>query len=173
MDIINEITIWLEQNWGTAIFGTMTIGGVITTAVLLFKQWAGTKLQGTKYENMWNESQEAITNLKELYLAEKAKNVEKDNQTIFLQASQTVLFDAMIKMALSSKLDSDDKASIVANVERLKLMTPQEIVADVKDKATTVVTNVSTEINENPAQTVYNITENAKTLLDKYNINKE
>lgn len=173
MNVINDITLWLEQNWGTAVFGSLTIGGIATTAYLLFKQWIGIKLQGTKYEKMWNDSQDTISNLKELYLAEKAKSAEKDSKTVFMEASQTVLMDAMIKMALSSKLDSDDKASIVANVERLKLMAPKEIITEVSKKAEEAVLNVTTEINDNPAQTVYNISENVGSLLDKYTTKKE
>ena len=42
------------------------------------------------------------------------------------------MFDALTKMALASKLDSDDKVSIVANIDRLKLMSPAEIVENVK-----------------------------------------
>ena len=122
---------------------------------------------------MWNNSQETISNLKALYDAERAKNAETSASNAFLQASQTVLMDAMIKMALASKLDADDKVSIVANVERLKLMAPQEIIAQVKTTGETVITNVSTELNDNPAQTVLNIASSVTSLLDKYTTKKE
>jgi hypothetical protein len=173
MDFINETIIWLENNWGTAVFGTLSLGTVATTLYVLAKVWITNKLQGTKYEGMWNQSQKAIKDLKTLYDLEKAKNADATVQNVFMQASQTVLMDAIIKMALSSKLDTDDKASIVANVERLKLMAPQEILDSTKEKAETAVLNVSAELNENPAQTVVNIANTVTTLLDKYTTKKE
>lgn len=168
MNFMDTIINWLEQNWGTAIFGGMSLGTVVTTVIVLVKQWVSNKAQGTKYETMWNSSQQIIADLKTAYDNERLKNTETSKEKVFLQASQTVLMDAMIKMAMASKLDVDDKVSIVANVERLKLMTPQEIVEDVKEKTETVVTNVTTELEANPVQTIVNLTNSAGTLLDKY-----
>ena len=168
MNFMDTIINWLEQNWGTAIFGGMSLGTAVTTVIVLVKQWVSNKVQGTKYETMWNSSQQIIADLKTAYDNERLKNTETSKEKVFLQASQTVLMDAMIKMAMASKLDVDDKVSIVANVERLKLMTPQEIVEDVKEKTETVVTNVTTELEANPVQTIVNLTNSAGTLLDKY-----
>lgn len=168
MNFMDTIINWLEQNWGTVIFGSMSLGTVITTVIVLVKQWVSNKVQGTKYETMWNSSQQIIADLKTAYDNERLKNADTAKEKVFLQASQTVLMDAMIKMAMASKLDVDDKVSIVANVERLKLMTPQEIVEDVKEKTETVVTNVTTELEANPVQTIVNLTNSAGTLLDKY-----
>lgn len=173
MDFINEAILWLENNWGTAIFGTFSLGTVATTLYVLIKQWISNKVQGTKYEQMWNDSQQLIGDLKKLYDAERAKNADMSASNAFLQASQTVLLDTMIKIALASKLDADDKVSIVTNVERLKLMAPQEIVAQVKETSETVIGNVSTEVSENPAQTVMNIATTVTSLLDKYTTSKE
>ena len=146
--MINQLIAWLEQNWGTVIFGTVSLGTVATTLIVLVKQWISNKGQTTKYEVMWDNSQKMISQLKSAYDIEKAKNVDRTKDKIFLQASQTVLMDALIKMALASKLDSDDKASIVANVERLKMMAPTEIVQEAKDNSETILTNVAQEINE-------------------------
>lgn len=168
MNFMDTIINWLEQNWGTAIFGGMSLGTVVTAVIVLVKQWVSNKVQGTKYETMWNSSQQIIADLKTAYDNERLKNTDTSKEKVFLQASQTVLMDAMIKMAMASKLDADDKVSIVANVERLKLMTPQEIVEDVKEKTETVVTNVTTELEANPVQTIVNLTNSAGTLLDKY-----
>jgi hypothetical protein len=168
MDFINESIAWLEANWGVAVFGTVSLGSVASVTVLMVKQWIANKVQGTKYENLFNQSQAGISTMKKLYEEEKAKNGQVNVQNIFMQQSQAVLMDAIIKMALSSKLDSDDKTAIVANVERLKLLTPTEIVNTVKEDASTISTNVQEELNENPAQTVYNITEGVTSLLDKY-----
>jgi len=169
MDIINQIINWFEINWGVTVFGTTTIGGLITMCYLFVKQKVAFKAQGTKYEKLFNGSQETFTKLAVLYEAEKARGVHKDKQAAFMQASQSVLMDAIIKMALSSKLDSDDKASIVANVEHLKLLAPMEIVEQAKDTVTTVGDNLQKELTENPAQTVVTIAQGVSSLLDKYN----
>lgn len=173
MDAINQMIIWLEANWGTAIFGTVSLGTVVTTLVVLVKQWIGNKAQGTKYEAMWNSSQDTISKWATLYEAERAKSAEVSHENAFLKASQTVMFDALTKMALASKLDSDDKVSIVANIERLKLMEPTEIIENVKQTSETVMTNAAEELNENPAQTVVNVINSAGSLLDKYTTKKE
>ena len=168
MEFINQMIGWFEANWAVTMFGTVSIGSVASVTVLMAKQWIANKVQGTKYENLFDQSQAGISTMKKLYEEEKAKNGQVNVQNIFMQQSQAVLMDAIIKMALSSKLDSDDKTSIVANVERLKLLTPTEIVQTVKSEVNVIGENVEKEINENPAQTVFNITEAASTLLDKY-----
>jgi len=173
MDAINQLIIWLESNWGTAVFGTISLGTVVTTLVVLVKQWLGNKAQGTKYEQMWNTSQKTISDLKAFYDAERARNTEATRENAFLKASQTVMFDAITRMALASKLDAEDKVSIVAGIDRLKLMAPEEIVKEVKETSTVVVDNVGKELNENPAQTVMNIINGAGTLLEKYTTKKE
>ena len=173
MDWINQGISWLEANWGTAVFGTLSLGSVITTLYFLVKQYFGQKVIGTKYENMWNKSQKAIGDVTELYLAEKAKNGKVEVQNIFMQQAQNVMMDAIIKMVLASKMDSDDKQSVVANVERLKLLAPKDLIEEVKENADDIVTNIGTEINENPAQTAVNIMTVVGSLLDKYDNAKE
>lgn len=173
MDFINQSITWLEQNWGVTMFGTVSLGAVVTTVWLLVKQWVANKVQGTKYENLFRSSQDQFNKMADLYKAEKEKNAQINVQNIFMQQSQAVLMDAIIKMALSSKLDGDDKVAIVANVERLKLMTPVEIVETVKEKTESIVTNVQQELTANPAQTVLNITNSVSSLLDKYTTKKE
>ena len=122
---------------------------------------------------MWNSSQDTISKWAALYEAERAKSAEVSHENAFLKASQTVMFDALTKMALASKLDSDDKVSIVANIDRLKLMSPDEIIENVKQTGETVITNASQELNENPTQTVVNVINSAGSLLDKYTTKKE
>jgi len=173
MDIITQIMNWLELNWGTAVFGSVTLGGIIGTAYILVKQYLGTKAQGTKYEKMWNASQETITKWATLYQNEKAKSVEVQQENAFLKASQTVMFDAITKMALASKLDSEDKVSIVTNIDRLSLMAPTTIVNEVKEKSEAVIENVSKELEQKPVQTVFNVINTAGSLLEKYTTKKE
>ena len=173
MDFVNQVMNWVQQNWGVTVFGGLSIGGIISMVLLMAKQWISNKTQGTKYEQFYESSKEQINNIRELYEMEKAKNAEKDMVVAFQQEAQAFTMDAIIKLILSSKLDSDDKVAVVAGAERLKQMAPKEIVQSVKDKAETVVTNLTKEANENPEQTIFNIANSATTLLDKYNKQKE
>lgn len=168
MEFINSIITWLEANWGQALFGSVSLGSVVTLIIMFVKSWLANKAQGTKYEDMWNTAQKTYGNLKELYEKEKADKQEVQAENIFLQATQNVMFDAIMKMAISSKLDAEDKISIVANVEKLKQMAPKEIIEDAKEKVNTVVDNVQKEVEENPTQTAYNVVNNVTSLLDKY-----
>ena len=173
MDFVNQVMNWIQQNWGVTAFGGLTIGGIISMVMLMTKQWISNKTQGTKYEQFYESSKEQINNIRELYEMEKAKNTEKDMVITFQQEAQAFTMDAIVKLILSSKLDSDDKVAVVAGAERLKQMAPKEIVQSVKDKAETVVTNLTKEANEKPEQTIFNIANSATTLLDKYNKQKE
>lgn len=173
MDFVNQVMNWVQQNWGVTAFGGLTIGGIISMVLLMAKQWISNKAQGTKYEQFYESSKEQINNIRELYEMEKAKNAEKDMVVTFQQEAQAFTMDAIVKLILSSKLDSDDKVAVVAGAERLKQMAPKEIVQSVKDKAETVVTNLTKEANEKPEQTIFNIANSATTLLDKYNKQKE
>lgn len=173
MDFVNQVMNWIQQNWGVTAFGGLTIGGIISMVLLMTKQWISNKTQGTKYEQFYESSKEQINNIRELYEMEKAKNAEKDMVVAFQQEAQAFTMDAIVKLILSSKLDSDDKVAVVAGAERLKQMAPKEIVQSVKDKAETVVTNLTKEANEKPEQTIFNIANSATTLLDKYNKQKE
>lgn len=176
MDFINRIINWVQNNWSVVTFGGMTLGGMVTMGALMFKQYVGTKAQGTKFESMYKTAIGAYDNLRELYEKEKKEHQEEINlreaKDKIVQAGQNVMLDAIIKISLASKLDSDDKASIVANVERLKDMEASEIIHKAKDKTETIVTNIVEESKENPAQTVVNISKTVETLLDKYS-NKE
>lgn len=173
MDFVNQVMNWVQQNWGVTVFGGLSIGGIISMVLLMAKQWISNKTQGTKYEQMFESSKEQFNNIKQLYEMEKAKGDEKDMVITFQQEAQAFTMDAIVKLILSSKLDSDDKVAVVAGAERLKQMAPKEIVQSVKDKAETVVTNLTKEANEKPEQTIFNIANSATTLLDKYNKQKE
>lgn len=153
-------------------FGGVSLGAVITTIVILVKQWIANKAQGSKYEAFFKEAQKGYEQMKGLYEQEKAKLAEKDVETVLLQQTQNVMLDALIKISLASKMDSDDKASIVANIEKLKLIAPKELIEEVKTKTENIITNVSAEIVDSPAQTAVNVIQSAATLLDKYS-NKE
>lgn len=168
MDWVNQMIYWFQVNWGVAVFGTVSLGSIVTTAVLLFKQWVGTKVIGTKYESMWESAQNALCTITDLYNAEKDKVGKVELQNIFMQQAQNVLMDTVIKMALSSKMDTDDKQSIVANVERLKLLAPKEVVAEIKKEVKEAGETIVTEINENPAQAAMDMADAVGTLLDKY-----
>lgn len=168
MDFINQLIEWTQQNWGVTVFGGLTLGGIITMTVLLVKQWVANKLQGSKYEAMWGSAMKMVDDLMELLSKEKQANEEKEATIAFMESSQAVTMDAIIKLALSSKLDSTDKAMIVANLERLKHQAPQTLIEDAKEKTNTIVHNVSKEVQDNPAQTVVNVATSASSLLDKY-----
>lgn len=175
MEWLDTAIAWLQANWGTTLFGTLSIGSVITTLVFLIKQWISNKAAGQKYDKIYRGSQKQISELKELYELEKVNsyNLEASNQ--MLQQAQVAVFDAIVKIALASKLDSEDKAAIVLNLEKAKTYAPKEIVqaaVDQIEKVNGAVDNMVEEVKETPEQTAFNVINTAATLLDKY-ANKE
>lgn len=179
MDIFKTITDWITSNWGSFMIGTMSLGTIATTIIYTAKQWFASKAQTSKLNGMWASAQDSIKELKELYLKERNEKLEglgreKDLKLSIegQQATQDVLFDIMLKLALSSKLDSDDKIAIVTNVERLRAMRTEEVVdmvvGEVKDTLETTKDTIK-EIKNNPSVVVSETFKNVGNLLEKYN----
>lgn len=174
MDFFKQITDWVTANWGTFMIGTASLGTIITTVIFTVKNWLASKVQGTRIATMWDNSQTSIKELKELYFKEREARIETENQLDVRNAAQAVMFDAIIKIALSSKLDADDKVSIVAGVEKIKTMEVKEVIDVVKDKTTQTietVNDVAKDIKANPAQTTVDVIKGVGSILEKYNGN--
>lgn len=168
MDFVNSAISWLESNWGVTIFGTMTVGTVATTVVLLVKQWMGnTKIfkqltaDNKEYKSLAEKFQSTTEQLIE-------ENEKKELRVIAMESANAVIFDGLTKLVLASKLDSEDKASFIAGVERTRLMKPAEIAEAIKTDAEQIAKGVNDELKQDPMQTVFNVAANSKTLLDKY-----
>lgn len=177
MEWLDTAIAWLQANWGTTLFGTFTISGLVSVLIFLIKQWISNKAAGQKYDKIYTGSQKQIGELKELYKLEKTKSANLEASNVMLQQAQAAMFDAVIKIALASKLDSEDKAAIVLNLEKAKTYAPKEIVqaaAEQIDKVNNAVANIVEEAKDAPEQTVFNVINNAASLLDKYSAkNKE
>ena len=179
MDIFKTITDWITNNWGSFMIGTMSIGTIATTIIYTAKQWFASKAQTIKLNGMWTNAQEAIKDLKELYLKErdeKLEGLEREKElrldVVAQQATQDVLFDILLKLALSSKLDSDDKITIVSNVERLKAMRTEEIIDEVVEVAKDTVTGtkeIIKAVKNDPTNVAVDTIKNVGKLLNKYN----
>ena len=87
---------------------------------------------------------------------------------IAMESANAVIFDGLTKLVLASKLDSEDKASFIAGVERTRLMKPEEIAETIKTDVRQIAKGVNDELKQDPMQTVFNVAANSKTLLDKY-----
>lgn len=168
MDLINGIIAWLEQNWGMTLFGTVSLGSVITMIIFLAKQWISNKVQGTKYEEMWKGAQETVKTVIEMNKELRATNDKQARRNLFLEQTQNVMFDTLIKMSLASKMDAEDKQAIILNIERLKSVAPEDIIEEAKVKVTETVAQVGLEIQKDPEKVANDILNGAQSLLEKY-----
>lgn len=183
MDIFKIVIDWITNNWGSFMIGTMSLGTIVTTVIFTVKQWFASKIQSTKIADMWGSSQETYKGLKELYDKEReermlveAKEAGLKEEVQINKAVQNVMFDVLLKLALSSKLDSDDKIAIVSNVEKIKDMQPKDIVDNIKKETNTMIEGATGIINkgkEAPVKVITDVVDNVQNLLDKYTDKKE
>ena len=76
MDFVNATIAWLETNWGVTVFGTMTVGTVATTVVLLVKQWIG----NTRIFKQLTADNEAYKNLAEKFQSTAEQLIEENEK---------------------------------------------------------------------------------------------
>lgn len=169
MDLINGIISFVEKYWSVALFGTVSIGGVVTTAILLIRQYLGNTKLGASFLGGLSSVEEKFTKLENLFLAEKKKNEEKDIQLEIQQQIQTVMFDGLSKLILSSKLDPDDKINFVQKVGKVQELSAKEIVENTTETVTTIAENIA----EDPGKFATDLVKETATLFDKYNVKGE
>lgn len=138
---MDAIMNFLEQYWGYTIFGTLTFGTLLTTAIALIKMVLSNKLKNTQMSTLNNtvdtllekladkdekynaliEQMKAETN--EHYVSMKQQQ-EQFNQQLeasnsYSQKVQAVTFTALSYIIMGSKLPDDTKLSLIAKFNTL------------------------------------------------------
>lgn len=138
---MDAIMNFLEQYWGYTIFGTLTFGTLLTTAIALIKMILSNKLKNTQMSTLSNtvntvldkladkdvkhsaliEQMKAETN--EHYASMKQQQ-EQFNQQLeasnsYSQKVQAVTFTALSYIIMGSKLPDDTKLSLIAKFNTL------------------------------------------------------
>lgn len=200
---MNEIMVFFEQYWGYTLFGGITLGTLITTAIALIKLILSNNVKNTQTSAVVTAADELISKVKEkdeqyertlanmksaqeAYFAELNRKQQEFNEKISTnegkaQQVQAVTFTAISYIIMGSKLDDETKLSILNKMNKLLELHDSEVTIDsVKADIAQSVVNYGGTNTQEPAPVITTIaTELAEaaqvsqTLFDKYTNNNE
>lgn len=138
---MDAIMNFLEQYWGYTIFGGITFGTLLTTAIALIKMALSNKLKntqmstlsttvntlleklankdieyGTLIEQMKSETNEHYVRMKQ---QQEQFNKQLESSNSYSQKVQAVTFTALSYIIMASKLPDDTKLSLIAKFNTL------------------------------------------------------
>lgn len=138
---MDAIMNFLEQYWGYTIFGTITFGTLLTTAIALIKMILSNKLKNTQMsalsttvntllEKLANkdveysaliEQMKAETNEHYALMKQQQEqfNQQLESSNSYSQKVQAVTFTALSYIIMGSKLPDDTKLSLIAKFNTL------------------------------------------------------
>lgn len=145
---MNEIMNFLEQYWGYTLFGGITFGTLLTTAIALIKMVLSNKLKNTQMSTLSDTVNTLLENLAskdEAYSAliirmksettehyarmkqqqeqfnkqQEQFNKQLESSNTYSQKVQAVTFTALSYIIMSSKLSDDTKLSLIAKFNTL------------------------------------------------------
>lgn len=116
---MEAIIAWLEANWGVTLFGTVSLGTVITTVIILVKNYIVSKLQGTKLDGILTKFNEVTKELE----ASRAHSNELQNQLVvkeeYNSKVQAATFKAISYIVAASKLPTEEKIVLQQDFAKL------------------------------------------------------
>jgi uncharacterized membrane protein YgaE (UPF0421/DUF939 family) len=190
---MEQIIKFLEEFWGVTIVGGLSVGTLITFVVVQIKSLIKDKHKNTNIDKVLNKTEELCDelNTREAKRTEeiealtakvevKQKEIEVKQKEIadreaYFEQVQAAIFKAISYLIVSSKLPTEDKIAIQTEFTNLlnnKKVEYQEILkdelADVQAATQAIVEEVKTTIIPDAKETVANVVNTTKSLLDKY-----
>lgn len=149
---MNELMSFFEQYWGYTLFGGITIGTLITTAVALIKLVLSNNVKNKQTSDVVNAADELMSKVKEkdeqyeraladmksaqeAYFAELNRKQQEFNEKMSTnegksQQVQAVTFTAISYIIMGSKLDDETKLSILNKMNKLLELQDTEVTVD-------------------------------------------
>lgn len=148
---------FFEQYWGVTLFGSITVGTLITFIVVQIKDIISNKFKGTQLDTAVSKADK---------LCEELNNKSKENEQLqnklneqaqYFEQVQAATFKALSYLITASKLSIEDKLSLQEQFTDLLNTRKVECIETVKEEVVPdVIASVVQTVNE------------SKTLLDKY-----
>ena len=164
---MNGLMEFIEQYWGVTLVGGVSVGGIITFAVVQIKYLIRERTKNVTI----NTLMDAVTNTIAKKDADAMKWAEEKSallaQNEYYQATQAVMFKSISYLVAASKLPIEEKLKLQEDFVNLKNMTVEQL----KPVATDIVNEVKEEAKEQApiVTTIINdAVETATSLLDKY-----
>lgn len=167
---MNDIINFVEQYWGVALFGSVSVGSVVSFVVVQVKYMIQNRKKDVQIDALLQKNDELIKT-----------NRTKDEETKQLIAKSQrneeimgVTFKAISYLVVASRLPIEDKLSLQADFKALKDTVAVDLSKVAKD-AQGQVTEAAKEILDENADAVETIVkgavDTASSLLDRYTKN--
>lgn len=158
---------FLEQYWGYTLFGGVSLGTIVTFAVVQIKMLMKNKDRDSAHSLTVNllleKLSETADNLNKSEEA-RAKGIEREE---YLERVIATNFKALSYITMSSKLPTEEKIALqndFAKLSESKKVEGKEIVKNTVDK----LKDTAVDVKENVIDMVLDSVEQSETLLSKY-----
>lgn len=188
---MENIINFIQTYWGYTLFGSVTLGTLITFTIVLIKTILSnkgkdlsiTQLQKlvstmkTEMEKKTEENNNLISNLQQYQLSSSKKDE-------YMHQIVSTMFKSISFLVMASKLPSEDKEALEQDLQNLKLTSTEEFkvkLTQYDEHLTDAIKTGEDQIVEGVVKdvvvpdaidTVQNTIEKTQTLFDKY-LNKE
>ena len=183
---MEQIIKFLEQYWGQSLIGTVTLGTVFTFIVTQIKAGIRDKAKNKTIDSVVDQNNNLRDELKvrdaqrsqeinslTKQLAEARKTIfEQQNKLVekeaYFEKVQAVTFQAISYLVVASKLPTEDKIALQEKFTTLVKDKTVEYTNVIKDEVLAIKGEVKEVIIPDAVETVTNVVEETKSLLDKY-----
>jgi hypothetical protein len=165
---MEQIIEFMDAYWGVTVFGTVTVGTLITFSVLMARMIIKEKSNNVLVNLLMDKVADALK-AKDSETYEKAQVVAENE---YLQKSMALTFKYLNYLTVASKLDGAQKIELVEDAKALQdgyALKLVEIAAGVFEAEGDIIEKL--EANKNPIiEIIEDATEVAASLLDKYTV---
>lgn len=170
---------FLEQYWGYTLFGSLTLGTIITFVVTQIVSILKGKTKDKNLNTLLtalddacaklNEAQELCEQQEMKYQAQVQQHAASEK---YLQEVISTMFKSISYLIIASRLPNEDKIELQSKFIELtngKLEQYKEVVKDITENyLRPAVTEVKEEIADDVIATLQSAVKNTASLLDKY-----
>lgn len=176
---MDQIINFLEQYWGISIFGSVTLGTLITFIITQIKIILKDKVQSAAVTAAVNKADMLCNELEkreEQHKQERAlleTQLTQQQQQIaekeaYFENVQAATFQAISYLVIASKLPTEDKIALQEKFTTLVKTKQVEYTEILKDEVHAVVNEVTEKVVPDVFNSVEQTVNETKTLLDRY-----
>lgn len=170
---------FLEKYWGVSVIGGTTIGTVITFIVVQVKTILKDKTQRASLNTALNKVDSLCDELntrEEAHVQERTKlekqiakqQYELQETSKYFESIQAATFQAISYLVMASKLPTEDKIALQKKFTTLVNTKVAEYKEVLKDEVQALKTEVETKVIPDATQSIKQVVNETKSLLDKY-----
>ena len=148
---------FFEQYWGVTLFGSITVGTLITFIVVQAKSIISNKFKGTQLDTATIKLDQLCNELNNKSKENEHLQNKMNEQSQYFEQVQAATFQAISYLVVASKLPTEDKLALQEKFTNL-----------IKDKKVEYTEMIKEEIVPDVVASVTQTVSESKSLLDKY-----